>query len=95
MHATNESMLSNGTMLTNDVYSNGTKNETNVLNQMYLYWATDPRYLATTYLMFKIGKVQLYLLITVVDPGFPRGGGANSPGMGANIRFCQIRSATA
>ena len=63
MHATNESMLSNETMLTNDIYSNGTKNETNVLNQMYLYWATDPRYLATTYLMFKIGKVQLYLLI--------------------------------
>ena len=63
MHATNESMLSNEAMLTNDIYSNGTKNETNVLNQMYLYWATDPRYLATTYLMFKIGKVQLYLLI--------------------------------
>ena len=26
--------------------------------------------------------------IAVVDPGFPRGGGANFPG-GANIRFCQ------
>ena len=25
----------------------------------------------------------------VADPGFPRGGGANSPG-GANIRFYQI-----
>ena len=30
---------------------------------MYLYRATDPRYLATTYLMFKIGKVQLYLIV--------------------------------
>ena len=26
----------------------------------------------------------------VADPGFPRGGGANSPWGGANIRFCQI-----
>ena len=26
----------------------------------------------------------------VADPGFPRGGGANSPGGGANIRNCQI-----
>ena len=25
----------------------------------------------------------------VADPGFPQGGGANSPGGGANIRFCQ------
>ena len=25
---------------------------------------------------------------SVADPGFARGGGANSPG-GANIRFCQ------
>ena len=30
----------------------------------------------------------------VADPGFPRGGGANSPG-GANIRFCQIFPKTA
>ena len=29
------------------------------------------------------------------DPGFPRGGGANSPGGGANIRFCQIFPKTA
>ena len=57
MHATNESMLSNETMLANGNYSVGTKNETTVLNQMYLFWMTDPRYLATTYLMFKIGKV--------------------------------------
>ena len=28
--------------------------------------------------------------LSVADPGFPRGGGANSPGGGANIRFCQI-----
>ena len=26
---------------------------------------------------------------SVADPGFPRGGGANSRGGGANIRFCQ------
>ena len=26
---------------------------------------------------------------TVLDPGFPPGGGANSPGGGANIQFCQ------
>ena len=31
---------------------------------------------------------------SVADPGFPRGGGANSPG-GANIRFCQIFPKTA
>ena len=29
------------------------------------------------------------------DPGFPRGGGANSPLGGANIRFCQIFPKTA
>ena len=30
-------------------------------------------------------------MLPVADPGFPRGGGANSPGGGiANIRFCQI-----
>ena len=27
---------------------------------------------------------------SVSDPGFPRGGGANPPGAGANIEFCQI-----
>ena len=32
---------------------------------------------------------------TVADPGFPRGGGANSPGGGANIRFCHIFPKTA
>ena len=34
---------------------------------------------------------------TVADPGFPRGGGANSPGGGggANIQFCQISPKTA
>ena len=32
---------------------------------------------------------------SVADPGFPRGGGANSPGGGANIRFCQIFPKTA
>ena len=54
MDATNESMLSN------DIYLNATKNGTMVLNQVYLYWMRDPRYLATTYLMFKIGNVHLY-----------------------------------
>ena len=63
MHPTNESILSNETMLWNHIYSDETKNESIVLNQMYLYRATDPRYLATTYLMFKIGKVQLYLIV--------------------------------
>ena len=33
---------------------------------------------------------------SVADPGFPRGGGANSPGGGgANIQFCQIFLKTA
>ena len=32
---------------------------------------------------------------SVADPGFPRGGGANSPGGGANIRFRQISPKTA
>ena len=32
--------------------------------------------------------------LSVADPGFPPGGGANSPG-GANIRFCQILPKTA
>ena len=32
---------------------------------------------------------------TVADPGFPRRGGANPPGGGANIRFCQIFPKTA
>ena len=31
----------------------------------------------------------------MADPGFPRGGGANSPGGGTNIRFCQIFPKTA
>ena len=31
----------------------------------------------------------------VADPGFPRGGGANSPGGSANIRFCHIFPKTA
>ena len=31
-----------------------------------------------------------HYLEAVVDPGFPRGGGDNPPGGGANIRFCQI-----
>ena len=50
MDTTNESMLSN------DVHLNGTKDETMLLNQMHLYWMRDPRYLATTYLIFKIGN---------------------------------------
>ena len=33
--------------------------------------------------------------IPVADPGFPRGGGANSPGGDANIQFCQIFPKTA
>ena len=32
---------------------------------------------------------------SVADPGFSRGGGANSPGGGANIRFCKIFPKTA
>ena len=31
-----------------------------------------------------------HYLGAVVDPGFPRGRGANPPGGGANIGFCQI-----
>ena len=31
-------------------------------------------------------------LITVADPGFPRGGGANRKGGGGNLLFCQICS---
>ena len=33
--------------------------------------------------------------MTVADPGFPRGGGANSPGGGANIKICRIFPKTA
>ena len=35
------------------------------------------------------GDVCERVVSAVADPGFPRGGGANSPGGGANIRFCQ------
>ena len=34
-------------------------------------------------------------ILPVADPRFPRGGGANSPGRGANMRFCQIFPKTA
>ena len=35
------------------------------------------------------------LLLAVADPGFPPCRGANSPGEGANIRFCQTSPKTA
>ena len=42
-----------------------------------------------------VKDVKYYVLYSaVVDPGFPQGWGANSPG-GTNIRFCQIFPKTA
>ena len=33
---------------------------------------------------------EIYIVhLTEADPGFPVGGGANLPGGGANLRFCQ------
>ena len=42
----------------------------------------------------KLFRFDVKSTYSVADPGFPRGGGANSPG-GANIRFCQIFLKTA
>ena len=40
-------------------------------------------------------KIHNEKVTTVAYPGFSQGGGANSPGGGTNIRFCQIFPKTA
>ena len=47
------------------------------------------------WLLRKDGKEEGNRTVSGADPGFPVGGGANPPGGGANIWFCQISRKTA